>query len=130
MFSNLELDSELCVEAIISDVLGVQSSQREARLSALTILMQTFVVCGWSHGTKAMNFLSCTCSCYKVVVIYSYRVNHPFIKEMVGWAPITLSTCAAKLGGGCSFWKMISIFEEDFWQFLWANRKLIVHCSQ
>jgi len=34
-------------KAIISDVLGVQSSQREARLSALTILMQTFVVCGW-----------------------------------------------------------------------------------
>jgi hypothetical protein len=34
-------------EAVISDVLGVQSSQREARLSALTILMQTFVVCSW-----------------------------------------------------------------------------------
>eukprot|EP00435_Cladocopium_sp_Y103_P011408 s1224_g3.t1 len=31
-------------KAVISDVLGVQSSQREARLSALTILMQTFVV--------------------------------------------------------------------------------------
>ena len=34
-------------EAVISDVLGVQSSQREARLSALTILMQTAVVCSW-----------------------------------------------------------------------------------
>lgn len=34
-------------KAVISDVLGVQSSQREARLSALTILMQTFVVCSW-----------------------------------------------------------------------------------
>lgn len=34
-------------KAIISDVLGVQSSQREARLSALTILMQTAVICSW-----------------------------------------------------------------------------------
>ncbi|CAK9047951.1 unnamed protein product [Durusdinium trenchii] len=34
-------------KAVISDVLGVQSSQREARLSALTILMQTLVLCSW-----------------------------------------------------------------------------------
>ncbi|CAE7471526.1 ynaI [Symbiodinium natans] len=34
-------------KAVISDVLGVQSSQREARLSALTILMQTLVLVGW-----------------------------------------------------------------------------------
>ena len=27
---------------------------------------------------------------------YSYRVNHPFIWEMVGAAPITLGLCAAK----------------------------------
>ncbi|CAE7357826.1 ANKRD17 [Symbiodinium sp. KB8] len=34
-------------KAVISDVLGVQSSQREARLSALTILMQTMVLVSW-----------------------------------------------------------------------------------
>ena len=37
-------------QAVISDVLGVQSSQREARLSALTILMQTVVFCAWPEA--------------------------------------------------------------------------------